>query len=240
MTEKKILMQKLFRLVRLASDYVDTGIRKEYESEPTFESSGTIVAEKNANLSATPDQLIEKLDETVRACTKCRLHMARKKAVPGEGVIRPRVMIVGEAPGEDEDLSGRPFLGPAGQYLSKWIEAIGLDRFAQTYVTNVVKCHPPQNRQPSDDECGACFPYLVEQIETLAPVTILSVGLVSSKLLTRRANANMTTLRERVYEYAGTPLVVTYHPNSVLRDQSLRKPVWDDLKKLQSILEQFP
>lgn len=240
MTKKNQLLAHLFRVVRLASEYMSTGYRKQYSREPTFEKSMKRIDAEKTQVKATNEQIIERIEETVRACTKCRLSISRKKAVPGEGALHPRVMIIGEAPGEEEDLQGRPFVGPAGQYLSKWIEAIQLVRSTDCFITNTIKCRPQQNRQPTEDECGACFPYLAEQIDALKPVTILCVGLVSSKMLTRRVNTSMATLRERVYEYQGIPLVVTYHPSAVLRDQTLRKAVWDDLKKLQAILEQFP
>ncbi len=228
------------RLTRLASDYLATGYRRTYDSEPSFENADRrLKVENQPPKPATPAQIMGRIEETVRACTNCRLHLGRKKAVPGEGVCSPRVMIIGEAPGEEEDAQGKPFVGTAGQYLAKWMDAIGISR-GKSYMTNMVKCKPPQNRQPSDDECAQCFPYLEEQIAALKPAAILCVGLVSSRLLTRRLDVAMATLRDRVYEYKGTPLCVTYHPSAVLRDQTLRKIVWEDLKRLQTILEQFP
>jgi uracil-DNA glycosylase family 4 len=240
MADRNSMLSRLFRLVRLASDFMQAGYRKTYASEPVFRIGAVRSRAGLAVVPPTAEQTIERIDETVRDCTKCRLHMTRKKAVPGEGTLDPFVLVIGEAPGQEEDLAGRPFIGPAGRYLSKWIEAIGLDRVSHCYITNVVKCRPPQNRQPSDDECGACFPYLEEQVETLRPKTILCVGLVSARMLTRRANTSMATLRERAYELSGIPLFVTYHPSAVLRDQSLRKAVWEDLKKLQAVLAQNP
>ena len=175
----------------------------------------------------------------VSACTRCALHRGRTRAVPGEGVPQPLVLVVGEGPGADEDASGRPFVGKAGQYLDKWLKAIDLDRGTNCFIANVVKCRPPGNRDPAPEESAACLPYLRAQIAALAPRAILAVGRVAAQTLTG-LTAGVGELRRRSLSYEGLPLAVTYHPSAVLRDPSLRAPVWEDLKKLKATLGPAP
>ncbi len=176
------------------------------------------------------------LEERVRGCTRCPLHEGRMNAVPGQGVLDPQVMIIGEGPGAEEDRRGLPFVGRAGQYLDKWLEAIELDRTKNVYIGNVVKCRPPENRDPRPHESEACLPYLREQIELIRPRVILTVGRVASSILIG-TSAGITRLRGRTYYYEGTPLIPTFHPSAVLRNQDLRRPVWDDLKRLRALLQ---
>jgi uracil-DNA glycosylase family 4 len=246
MKDKKIILKDLYRLIDLASDYIRTGYRSEHSDAPDFSGfdkklSGKTgpIQEKQNEAETTPIAGLEALNTKIKKCTLCRLHIGRKNAVPGEGVLNPKLMIVGEAPTEDDDRAGAPFVGAAGQYLSKWLEAIKIDRKTDCYVSNIVKCRPPQSRQPSEDESATCFPYLLEQIRIIKPRAILCVGLVSSRILTGKHLASMNQLRESAYEHYGTPLFVTYHPSAVLRDTTLRKPVWDDMQKLQGILERL-
>jgi uracil-DNA glycosylase len=172
--------------------------------------------------------------EAVSGCTACALCTGRKTAVPGEGSAEPLVLLVGEGPGEEEDKSGRPFVGRAGQYLDSWLKPIGLDR-ASCFVTNVVKCRPPQNREPRPEEIQACAPYLDRQIALLKPTLILCLGRIAAHRLLE-GNASLGALRGKVHSLSGVPLVVTYHPSAVLRDQALKRPVWEDLKLLKSLL----
>ena len=184
-----------------------------------------------------PDSL-EKIASEVAKCRKCRLCEKRRNVVPGMGVLNPDVMVIGEGPGGDEDVQGLPFVGRAGQYLDKWLVAIGLDRSTNCYIGNVVKCRPPMNRDPQPDEIAACMPYLVRQIAILKPKFILTVGRISSAVLSGQ-EAGIGRLRGRTYSFKGIPLIPTYHPSAVLRDQDLRKPVWDDLKRLKAELEEI-
>ena len=126
-----------------------------------------------------PDSL-EKIASQVAVCNKCRLCEKRNKVVPGMGVLNPDVLVVGEGPGGDEDMQGLPFVGKAGQYLDKWLEAIGLSRHTNCFIGNVVKCRPPMNRDPQPDEIAACLPYLERQIALIKPKFILTVGRISS------------------------------------------------------------
>jgi DNA polymerase len=160
--------------------------------------------------------------------------MNRTRTVPGEGSLDPPVLFVGEGPGEEEDRTGRPFVGAAGRYLDKWIAAAGLDRRA-CFIANCVKCRPPQNREPHPDEIGACLPYLERQIAALTPRVIVCLGRIAAQALLG-TSTGVGALRGKVHERGGIPLVATYHPSAVLRDQSLRAPVWEDLKRLKVLL----
>jgi uracil-DNA glycosylase family 4 len=171
----------------------------------------------------------------VRACTRCALHRGRRQAVPGEGAANPVVLVIGEGPGAEEDATGRPFVGPAGQLLDRMLKAIELDRNTNCFIANVVKCRPPGNRDPLPEESAACLPYLRGQIAALRPRAILAAGRVAAQTLTG-LTAGVGELRRRQLSYEGVPLAVTYHPSAVLRDSSLRRPVWEDLKRLKSTL----
>ncbi len=145
-------------------------------------------------------------------------------------------MFVGEGPGAEEDRTGRPFVGAAGQYLDKWLAGINLDR-ARCYIANCVKCRPPQNREPHPDEITACLPYLERQIAAVKPRLICCLGRIAAQTLLG-TTSSLGALRGKVHQRNGIPVIVTYHPSAVLRDQSLRKPVWDDLKVVQKMLQQ--
>ncbi len=181
-------------------------------------------------------QRLAAIAERVRRCTRCPLAEGRMNAVPGEGALDPLVMVIGEGPGADEDRRGIPFIGRAGQYLDKWLDAIGVSRDKSAFIGNIVKCRPPGNRDPKPFESDACMPYLREQIEVIRPKTILSVGRVASGLLIG-SSAGIGSLRGRTYYYDGIPLIPTYHPSGVLRNPDFRRPVWDDLKRLVALLE---
>ena len=150
--------------------------------------------------------------------------------------MSPDVMVIGEAPGGDEDVQGRPFVGKAGQYLDKWLSAIGLSRDTNCFIGNVIKCRPPANRDPQPDEIDACIPFLKRQIAIIKPKFILTVGRISSAVLSGQS-AGIGRLRGRTYNFEGIPLIPTYHPSAVLRDPGLRAPVWEDLKRLKSELD---
>ncbi|HUV06465.1 MAG TPA: uracil-DNA glycosylase, partial [Spirochaetia bacterium] len=188
-------------------------------------------------------KILDSIARQIMECTNCGLHKTRRKAVPGAGSLSPLVLIVGEGPGASEDASGKPFVGRAGKYLDKWLSAVKLEtemiplnRSANAFITNIVKCRPPQNRDPGTEEAVACFPYLEKQIEVLKPRSILTVGRIAAKLLTG-SSSGIGSLRGQVYHYGKIPLVPTYHPSAVLRDPSLRRAVWQDLKLLKSVLE---
>ncbi len=171
------------------------------------------------------------------SCKRCTLCSTRTNVVFGEGCSdRPTVMVIGEGPGETEDNTGRPFVGKAGAFLDKWLKAINLDRNSNTYITNIVKCRPPQNRDPLPEEKTACLAFLKQQIALIQPQTILCLGRPASSLMTGQEDASMGSLRGRFFFFDGIPMICTYHPAAVLRDLSLKRPVWEDLQKLARYL----
>jgi DNA polymerase len=180
------------------------------------------------------DSLAMVAQEAAR-CRKCRLASGRARAVPGEGAARPLVLVVGEGPGAEEDASGRPFVGPAGQLLDRMLAAIGLSRAENCYIANVVKCRPPMNRDPAPDEQAACIGYLERQVALLKPKAILAAGRVPAQALLGTKDG-VGKLRGRVWDYKGLPLVASYHPSALLRNEELKRPAWEDLKLLKSLL----
>jgi DNA polymerase len=172
----------------------------------------------------------------IAACARCGLSVNRNVVVPGEGALDPPVLFVGEGPGAEEDRTGRPFVGAAGQYLETWLPPIGLTR-QQVFIANCVKCRPPQNREPHPDEIGACLPFLERQIAIVRPRLICCLGRIAAQTLLGTTES-LGQLRGRVHQRKGIPVIVTYHPSAVLRDKAaLRKPVWEDLKLLKSLLD---
>ncbi len=179
--------------------------------------------------------LLDAVAAEVTSCALCRLAAGRKHAVPGTGVPDPLVLVIGEGPGAEEDVQGLPFVGPAGRYLDTWLEAVGMSRRTNVFVANIVKCRPPGNRDPAPDEAAACFPYLERQADILRPRAVLALGRVAARNLLA-STQGVGLLRGRTHAWKGIPLVVTYHPSAVLRDSNLRRPVWEDLKKLKELV----
>lgn len=173
--------------------------------------------------------------ELVAECTKCRLCESRSHTVPGEGPDAARLVCVGEGPGRTEDETGRPFVGQAGELLTKILAAIGLSR-EQVYICNVVKCRPPQNRTPQYDEIAACVPYLFRQLELLAPKVILAMGNTAAQTLLN-TKQSLGALRTKVHRFRGIPLIVTYHPAALLRNPNWKKPTWDDVRIAHRLLD---
>ena len=178
------------------------------------------------------------LDEVkafVGDCKKCRLHELRKTIVFGEGDPKAKLMFIGEGPGQDEDETGRPFIGRAGQLLTKIIEAMGLKR-EEVYIANIVKCRPPGNRTPADDEVIACSPYLIEQISVIKPKVIVSLGAPSTCMMFNK-KIKISEVRGKFYDWiGGVKLMPTFHPAYLLRNPVDKKLVWDDMKKVMEML----
>jgi DNA polymerase len=177
---------------------------------------------------------LDKIAEEIKQCRRCGLSGYRKTPVPGEGVLRPRVMFIGEGPGAEEDKTGRPFVGRAGQYLDKWLAAIDLDRGINCFIGNIIKCRPPENRDPHPEEIIACKPFLLRQLAVIKPEVIVTLGRFASQVICS-SEEGIGRLRGRVYSYHDIPVVPTYHPSAVLRNQDLRPSVWDDLKKVKEL-----
>jgi len=173
--------------------------------------------------------------EDIGDCVRCKLcTLGRKQIVFGVGNPNADLMFVGEAPGRDEDIKGIPFVGRAGQKLTQIIEAIGLTR-DDVYIANVIKCRPPENRNPEPDEVEQCEPFLFRQVDTIKPKVIVALGTFAAKSLLKSTDS-ISRLRGRVYDYRGAKLVPTFHPAFLLRNPSCRREVWEDMKKVRALL----
>lgn len=175
-------------------------------------------------------------EEQVKDCTKCRLCEGRTQVVFGEGSPTAELFFIGEGPGETEDQTGRPFVGRAGQLLTRMIEAMGLRR-DQVYIANIVKCRPPENRAPLADEVQACTPYLIRQLEVIRPKVIVTLGLPATQFMLR-TDKPMRAMRGTWHQWRGIQLMPTYHPSYVLRSYTpqVRGAVWSDLQKVMAEL----
>ncbi|HWF98438.1 MAG TPA: uracil-DNA glycosylase [Steroidobacteraceae bacterium] len=182
----------------------------------------------------------EALRAEVLACTRCGLHATRTQGVFGVGNPRAEWMVIGEAPGVEEDRRGEPFVGPAGQLLDAMLRAIGLSRAENVYIANILKSRPPNNRDPRPEEIGACLPYLRRQIELVRPRLLLAVGRVAAQNLLGTEDS-LSRLRGRVHRFGelNTPLVVTYHPAYLLRNPADKRKAWEDLKFARSVFRQL-
>ena len=179
-------------------------------------------------------QLLENLRNETVGCQKCSLSKTRTNLVFGVGNHKAELMFVGEAPGRDEDLQGEPFVGRAGQLLTKIIEAIGMKR-TDVYIANVLKCRPPGNRNPLPEEIVLCMPYLIKQIDIIKPKVLCALGTFAAQTLLN-TKAPVGTLRGRFHEYQGIPMMVTYHPAYLLRNPNDKAKVWEDMKKVRDFL----
>jgi uracil-DNA glycosylase family 4 len=171
----------------------------------------------------------------IAGCRQCGLCEGRKNTVPGEGNAAARLMFVGEGPGATEDETGRPFVGAAGDLLTRMIGSIGLAREA-VYIANIVKCRPPQNRKPLPEEAAACLPYLHRQIALVKPKVLVALGGTAAEALLGVKQA-LGALRGRVHHYDEIPLVITYHPAALLRNPNWKKPTWDDIRIARQLLD---
>jgi len=169
--------------------------------------------------------------EELGDCRRCRLWETRKKIVFGKGNERARLVFVGEAPGYEEDIQGIPFIGKAGQLLTRIIAAIGMKR-DEVYLTNVVKCHPPRNRVPAHDEVACCYPFLARQLRIIRPQVICALGSAAARTLLN-TEAGITTLRGTFRDWEGIPVMPTFHPAFLLRSPDRKRETWEDMQALQ-------
>ena len=186
-------------------------------------------SDKDARLAA--------LAREVTRCTRCPLYRTRTHPVVSDGSSNARLVFVGEAPGREEDRQGKPFVGAAGQLLTRMIEAIGMKR-EEVYICNVLKDRPPSNRTPLPEEVEACLPFLQEQLTIIQPKIICVLGAVAAKALLG-PHVAITKIRGTLYTYQGIPLIPTFHPAYLLRNPPAKRFVWTDLKKVKKILSQF-
>jgi DNA polymerase len=174
---------------------------------------------------------LEAIRSELEDCTRCRLHEERQSLVFGEGNPHASLVFVGEAPGREEDLQGRPFVGQAGELLTRIIEAIDLRR-EEVYIANIVKCRPPQNRNPQPDEIRTCLPFLRKQLEAIRPKIICALGTFAAQTLLE-TEERISLLRGKFYAYQGARLMPTYHPAFLLRNPQFKRAVWEDMKMVR-------
>jgi len=178
---------------------------------------------------------LEAIAEAARECTRCPLYSTATQSVPGEGSATADLVCVGEAPGANEDATGRPFVGEAGKLLTKILEAIKLSR-DEVFICNVLKHRPPGNRNPLPNEVEACSPYLVRQLEIIQPKVIVAFGTFAAQTLLN-TKSSLSQLRGFVHRYYGTPLIVTYHPAALLRNPAWKRPTWNDVQLARRVLD---
>lgn len=199
---------------------------------------GLVVGANESELIPSAIQKLDSLEEiarTVAKCTRCPLYKTAIKPVPGEGNPKAKLVCVGEAPGAKEDETGRPFVGQAGQLLTKILAAIDMTR-EEVFICNVLKHRPPGNRNPQPDEVEACSPYLIRQLELIKPKVIVAFGTFAAQTLLN-TKTPLGQLRGLVHRYHGTPLVVTYHPAALLRNPAWKRPTWEDVKLARRVLD---
>ena len=182
------------------------------------------------------DMDLGELEAAVAACAKCALRETRTKTVFGKGNAARRIVFIGEAPGRDEDLSGEPFVGRAGQLLTKILASVGFDR-DDVYITNILKCRPPNNRDPLEGEVEACEAWLRRQLELIDPVLIVALGRVAGQNLLKR-NASLKVLRGGVHYYDDIRVLVTYHPAALLRNPNLKRAAWEDIQLVRKLYDE--
>ena len=198
-----------------------------YQAVPVTPTKVTPLPSSDSHISN--GMTMEELNNKIYRCTRCGLARTRNNVVPGEGVPHPDVLVIGEGPGSDEDIQGKPFVGKAGVLLDKMLNSIQLDRHTNCFIGNIVKCRPPMNRNPFPDEQDTCFPFLETQIHILKPKMILCLGKVAiEKMLGQKLS--ITANHGVFYDYKGIPMMATYHPSALLRNPELKRPAWEDLK----------
>jgi uracil-DNA glycosylase, family 4 len=257
---KKYEKENLYSLFRVASECIE-GFKSSDVAMPIF--SDDVLLDNRKNTKNTFDievgndfielekdlpqknkkvyMSFDELRKDVLICNACSLCKTRKLVVFGEGpsetmgvLEKPPILVIGEAPGYDEDLQGRPFVGASGKLLDKMLGAIGLSRTKNCFITNIVKCRPPENRNPAKDEIIACSRFLEEQIKFLSPKIILLLGSVALKSIFN-TTLGISHLHGKIFYYHDEiPTIATYHPSALLRTESLKRPAWEDLKFFQS------
>jgi DNA polymerase len=182
-----------------------------------------------------PNQL-NTFENNICNCEKCDLHKNRTNFVFGEGDKNASLLLIGEAPGAQEDFEGRPFVGRSGKLLDKILKAIDRDRFNDTYICNILKCRPPENRNPSLSEVDKCKPYLNHQIKLINPKLIVTLGLVAASTLLGK-DSSLKDMRNNIFYYMNYPVLVTYHPAFLLRSPSFKRNAWEDFKRIRDYIK---
>lgn len=185
----------------------------------------------------TSSMPLDNFRKTIQDCLKCSLGKTRNHFVFGVGNPKANLMLIGEAPGEDEDLQGEPFVGKAGKLLDKILAAIDFRR-EEVYIGNILKCRPPLNRDPLPEEIALCTPYLTKQIELIQPKIVLALGRTAAQVLLK-TTASLNRLRGMVHDYQNISLIVTYHPAALLRNPQWKRPAWEDVQRLRQLYDEI-
>ena len=209
------------------------GIVREHESQRSEDARNLSLFE--TNLGQVNDDSLEKIRGDIGDCQRCKLCSTRTHIVFGSGNPQAKLVFVGEAPGADEDAQGLPFVGRAGQLLTKIIESISLTR-QEVYICNVIKCRPPNNRFPEKDEIATCSPFLVRQLEAISPKVICCLGAAAAQTILK-TKSSVGWIRGRFQDYRGAKLIVTYHPAYLLRNPDAKRAVWEDMKRIKALLD---
>lgn len=210
-------------------------LSKESENDLQAE-GGASGSTGNGFITSLPKQSLKEIREDLGECTRCKLHKTRNKIVFGDGNPNARLVFVGEGPGRDEDEQGKPFVGRAGKLLTRIIKAMGLER-DEVYICNVVKCRPPNNRNPEPDEVSSCEPFLFRQIRSIEPEVIVCLGSVATGMMLKLQNFKIGQLRGTFHQYGKSKLMITYHPAALLRNPNFKKPVWEDMQLVMKELD---
>jgi uracil-DNA glycosylase family 4 len=234
-------MNQLAEHLRFYQELGVTGIsrdakwrRREDGARPSADAAPDVEAVP-VTLARTTVEALALIREDLGDCTRCKLHtQGRKQIVFGVGNPAADLMFVGEAPGADEDAQGVPFVGRAGQLLTKMIEAMGFSR-DEVYIANVLKCRPPGNRNPEPDEIATCEPFLFRQLASVEPKVVIALGAFAARTLLK-TDAPISRLRGRVFDYRGAKLIPTFHPSFLLRSPGYKREAWEDLKKALVLL----
>ncbi len=233
----KAELQSLTDIIRTRIE-LEKGIGIDVMSQRVKSQESGVVSQSSKPRTPNPElskaQRLLALKKEVLECGKCGLCKSRKNVVFGSGNPDADLMFVGEAPGYEEDVQGEPFVGRAGQLLTKIIEAIGLKR-EEVYIANVLKCRPPENRSPRGEEIVLCFPHLAKQIEIIQPKIICALGTFAAQTLLDTKEP-IGSLRGKFYDYKGIKLLATYHPAYLLRNPNDKAKTWDDMKKIRDML----
>ena len=249
--------QLIYTLLKTADAYECGYTREKFAGEPVFADDANIIVTEKKNTVVEPVEsrsqsdftkfadlpqntgvTLDELNAKILRCTRCGLARTRNNVVPGMGVEHPEVLVIGEGPGHDEDMQGLPFVGKAGVLLDRMLAAIGLDRKTNCYIANIVKCRPPENRNPMPDEQAACFSFLEAQIHILKPKMILCMGKIAIEKITGQS-ISINAQHGEFFEYNGIPVMPTYHPSALLRNEELKRPAWEDLKKFKKRLDEL-
>jgi DNA polymerase len=236
MTDQQINTDFSRELCEIAQDlqgYLQYLQRLGYKGVPLSEGSVKILEQMK---KGARDETLEMIRKDLGDCRRCRLHKGRKHIVFGMGNPQARLVLVGEGPGYEEDLHGLPFVGQAGQLLTKILKAIHLER-EDVYIGNIIKCRPPKNRNPEPEEIAACLPFLQRQIRAIRPRLICALGTFAAQTLLQ-TQTPISRLRGHFQAYEGIPVLPTYHPAFLLRNPAKKRDVWEDMQKLQAAYEQ--